>query len=99
MKRKRWICFLSFIGAFFLRFTGFSVWIDQGTSKDTDFTRDVTKAVAYYGDKYFTSIEGAVNSAWNNGTNDIIYVIPGTTCTINESFKIKSGFALFFLVG
>lgn len=52
------------------------------------------KAAAYFGTRYFTTIESAVNAANETGSAQNVYVIPGVNPTINESFTISSNITL-----
>lgn len=52
------------------------------------------KAAAYFGTRYFTTIESAVNAANETGSAQNVYVIPGVNPTITESFTINSNISL-----
>lgn len=57
-------------------------------------TATSTTPVAYYNKRYFSTVEGAVASAYATGNSQTVYVIPGTNPVISESFTIESSITL-----
>lgn len=58
-------------------------------------TATSTTPVAYFNNRYFSSVENAVIAANNTGSTQTVYVIPGTSTTIkNTNVVINSGITL-----
>lgn len=73
-------------------YLGFSSWnLNSSAKKDFEINLDNSgKKVAYFGSRYFTSIEGALKAAEEDPSANTVYVIPGTNPTITRSCRIAS---------
>lgn len=84
--------FLILFITFFSACAGFSSW-NLNSPKTQDFKINLDnsgKKVAYFGSRYFTSIEGALKAAEEDSGANTVYVIPGTNPTITHSCTIAS---------
>lgn len=84
--------FLILFITFFSACAGFSSWnLNSSVKKDFEINLDNSgKKVAYFGSRYFTSIEGALKAAEEDPSANTVYVIPGTNPTITRSCTIAS---------
>ena len=73
-------------------YLGFSSWnLNSSATKDFEIKTNKTDTkVAYFGSRYFTSIEGALKAAEEDSNANTVYVIPGTNPTITRSCTIAS---------
>lgn len=84
--------FLILFITFFSACAGFSSWnLNHSKPKYFEINLDNSgKKVAYFGSRYFTSIEGALKAAEEDSSANTVYVIPGTNPTITRSCTIAS---------
>lgn len=91
-KRKYATPLLVLSVASLVTYLGFSSWnLNSSVKKDFEINLDNSgKKVAYFGSRYFTSIEGALKAAEEDPSANTVYVIPGTNPTITRSCTIAS---------
>ena len=91
-KRKYATPLLVLSVASLVTYLGFSSWnLNSSAKKDFEINLDNSgKKVAYFGSRYFTSIEGALKAAEEDPSANTVYVIPGTNPTITRSCTIAS---------
>ena len=91
-KRKYATPLLVLSVASLVTYLGFSSWnLNSSAKKDFEINLDNSgKKVAYFGSRYFTSIEGALQAAEEEPSANTVYVIPGTNPTITRSCTIAS---------
>lgn len=91
-KRKYATPLLVLSVASLVTYLGFSSWnVNSSAKKDFEINLDNSgKKVAYFGSRYFTSIEGALKAAEEDAGANTVYVIPGTNPTITHSCTIAS---------
>ena len=89
MKLKKFIPLFSCFICWLLRLSGFSLWNISG-SLSKSFSMDTFEPVAYFGSRYFSSLDTALAEAQKDENANTIYIVPGANPTISYSHSISS---------